>query len=84
MGGGERGGREGMRGDRRGGADVNVRVGVGGDRGYGRGYRGGRDVIYGHRRHGYGVVVGGGGCRTVVVKKRIGYRVVIKKMRRCY
>jgi hypothetical protein len=67
-----RGGREGMRG--RGGADVNVRVG-GGERRYG--YR------YGHRR-GYGVVVHGGGCRTVVVKKRIGYRVVIKKIRRCY
>jgi hypothetical protein len=72
-----------MRGERRGGADVNVRVGVGGDRGYGRG-GGGRAVIYGHRRPGYGVVVRGGGCRTVVVKKRIGYRVVIKKMRRCY
>jgi hypothetical protein len=83
MGGGERGGREGMRGDRRGGgADVNVRIG-GGDRGYGRG-GGGRAMIYGHRRPGYGVVVRGGGCRTVVVKKRVGYRVVIKKMRRCY
>jgi hypothetical protein len=41
-------------------------------------------MIYGHRRPGYGVVVRGGGCRTVVVKKRVGYRVVIKKMRRCY
>jgi len=71
--GGGGGGREGMRGEARGGrggADVNVRVGVG-DRGYRRG-------------HGYGVVVHGGGCRTVVVKKRIGYRVVIKKIRRCY
>ena len=63
-----------MRGGR-GGADVNVRIGGGG----------GRDVIYGrrHRMGGVGVLVGGG-CRTVVVKQRIGYRVVIKKIRRCY
>jgi hypothetical protein len=70
---GMRGDRDGMRGDRRGGADVNVRIG--GDRGYGRGY--------GHRRPGFRVGIGGG-CRTVVVKKRIGYRVVIKKIHRCY
>jgi len=66
-----RGGREGMRGDRRGGG-VDVRVG-GGDRGY----------RYGHRR-GYGVYVHGGRCRTVIVKKRIGYHVVIKRIRRCF
>jgi hypothetical protein len=70
-----------MRGDRRGGADVNVRIG-GGDRGYGRGH--GRDVIYGHRRPGYRIGIGGGGCRIVVVKRRIGHRVIIKKMKRCY
>jgi hypothetical protein len=71
-----------MRGGR-GGADVNVRIG-GGDRGYGRGYGGSRTTIYGHRRPGYGVYVGGGRCRTIIVKKRIGYRVVIKRIRRCY
>lgn len=67
-----RGGREGMRGEvrgGRGGVDVDVRA------------RGGRYYRGGHR---YGVVIGGGGCRTVIVKKRIGHRVVIKKIRRCY
>jgi hypothetical protein len=54
-------------------------VRIGGGRGYGE-----RDVYRRHHRGGYGVVIGGGGCRTVVVKKRIGYRVVIKKIRRCY
>lgn len=80
---GDRGGRERTNVNVRERTNVNVNVRDGGRYGY-RGPRVGyRESVRVRRGPRFGVIVRGGGCRTVIVKKRMYGRVVIKKIRRC-